>query len=221
MSTFFITSSGTGVGKTLVTAALVHQLKGQGVVALKPVISGYDATDETSDTAVLLKAQGLAATPENIHRVSPFRLKAPLSPNIAAEREGKTLALADIVAHCQGEKGACITLIEGVGGVMAPLNNRATVLDWMHALKAPVILVVGSYLGSISHALTAFAALQQKEIKIAGVVVSQSLEEPLPLAETVQTLQQFIAVPMVTLPRVNVSPAYQHCPELVGLCKNF
>lgn len=220
MPAFFITSSGTGVGKTLVTAALAHQLRAtsKSVLALKPVVSGYDAADENSDTALLLKAQGLAATTENIERISPFRFAAPLSPNVAAKREGRVLAFADIVEHSRMAMGEHTLLIEGVGGVMAPLDDTHTVLDWMGALGSPAVLVVGSYLGAISHALTAFAAMQQKSIPIAGVVVSQSLEEPMPLEETVATLRGFMPkIPLVALPRVR---GFEHCPDLVGLCKN-
>ena len=67
-----------------------------------------------------------------------------------------------------------MTLIEGIGGVMAPLDARHTVLDWIAALGAPALLVVGSYLGTLSHSLTAAAALRQRGVALLGVVVSES-----------------------------------------------
>lgn len=226
MVAYFITSSGTGVGKTLVTAALACQLKraGSPVLALKPVVSGYDPADAGSDTALLLQAQGLAATPANAARISPFRFAAALAPCVAAKREGKTVSLAAVVAHCKREmETEGIVLIEGVGGVMAPISETETVLDWMRMLNLPSILVVGSYLGALSHALTAYAALVHAGMTVAAVVVSQSEQEPMPLADTVASLRGCVAgqVPVVPLPRVQALPAYLHCPSLVALCKNY
>jgi dethiobiotin synthetase len=227
MSAFFITSSGTGVGKTLLTAAIAHQLKRSGapVLALKPIISGFDAADSNSDTAYLLQAQGLAVTPSTIERISPFRFVAPLAPNVAAQREGRQLSLHAVVEHCQQEMRSshATVLIEGVGGVMAPLTEKETVLDWVIALHVPAVLVVGSYLGGISHALTAYSALHHAGVAVAAVVVSQSMEEPMPLSETLETLRGFIPahVPLVALPRVHALPAYEHCPALVNICNGF
>ena len=76
-----------------------------------------------------------------------------------------------------------ITLIEGVGGVMVPLTERETVLDWMAALGAPCLLVVGSYLGTISHTLTAAGTLAARGLDISAIVISESEESPVPVAE--------------------------------------
>jgi dethiobiotin synthetase len=67
-----------------------------------------------------------------------------------------------------------IVLIEGVGGVMVPLNDRRTVLDWIEALGIPVLLVIGTYLGSISHTLTALTALRQRQIPIRALIINES-----------------------------------------------
>ena len=86
MKSLFITSSGTEIGKTLVTAALCHQLTARGlkVQALKPVVSDFNDGDLETDTAVLLHALGQSATAENIDAMSPWRFQAPLSPDMAA-----------------------------------------------------------------------------------------------------------------------------------------
>jgi dethiobiotin synthetase len=95
-----------------------------------------------------------------------------------------------------------VTLIEGIGGVMVPLDAEHTVLDWIAALAAPALLVVGSYLGTLSQSLTAAAALRQRGITIAGVVVSESAEQPGPAAETAATLARFLGpIPLCLLPR--------------------
>jgi dethiobiotin synthetase len=211
MTAVFVTASGTGVGKTFVTRRLVAELGAEGHVvrALKPVASGFDAVNpDDSDTALLLQAQGLAMTPANFDAVSPWRFAAPLSPDMAAARERRSIPFDALVAHCQAASARPgITLIEGIGGVMVPLDERRTVLDWIAALQAPALLVVGSYLGTLSHSLTAAAALRNRGVPLLGVVVSESLEQPAPAEETAATLERFLpGAPVVVLPRARAVP---------------
>jgi dethiobiotin synthetase len=225
MTRLFVTASGTGVGKTFVTALLCRQLRAQGhsVVALKPVISGFDPGQPgDSDTFQLLAAQGLAPTPGNIERVSPWRFAAPLSPDMAAAREGRAIAPDALASWCRQRIGGLedAVLIEGVGGVMVPLNDRFTVLDWLAALGIPALLVTGSYLGTLSHTLTALAAAQGRGVPLAGVVVSESLDQPAPLAETVATLRRFAgAVPVIPLPRLDAADDWRRAPDLTALAR--
>jgi dethiobiotin synthetase len=208
MSTVFITATGTDIGKTFVTAGLIRHLRASGreVDALKPVMTGFDpAHPEASDAGVLLAALGRPVIAAEIARMSPFRFSAPLSPDMAARREQRDIdfnALAafstDAAARARGT-----LLIEGIGGVMVPLNDRHTVLDWMVALTCPVILVTGSYLGSLSHALTSIDALGPRSIAIRTVVVNETPGLSVPLADIVATLTRFAApVPVVALPRL-------------------
>lgn len=211
MTALFITSSGTGIGKTFVTRQLITELRAAGrrVRALKPVASGFDAAHpEVSDTGELLRALEREPTAANLDAMSPWRFAAPLSPDMAAAREGRTIPFAALVAHCRaaGQSGD-VTLIEGIGGVMVPLDDEHTVLDWIAALEVPALVVVGSYLGSLSHSLTAAAALRARGVTIAGVVVSESEVEPVPAAETAATLARFIApVAVHVLPRAAPLP---------------
>ncbi|HSC15078.1 MAG TPA: dethiobiotin synthase [Gammaproteobacteria bacterium] len=211
MTTVFVTSSGTGIGKTFVTLRLIAELAASGrrVRALKPVASGFDATRPADgDTGALLAAQRLEPTAANLDAVSPWRFAAPLSPNMAAARECRTVPFDALVAHCRAAgRSGDVTLIEGVGGVMVPLDGERTVLDWIAALEAPALLVVGSYLGTLSHSLTAAAALRARGVKIAGLIVSESEEQPVPAAETAATLARFVApVPVRVLPRAAPAP---------------
>src|SRR6185503_11474878 len=211
MTTIFVTSSGTGIGKTFVTLQLIAELKalGKRVQALKPVASGFDAAHPgDGDTGALLRAQDLEPTAANLDAVSPWRFAAPLSPDMAAARERRTVPFDALVAHCRaaGRRGD-VTLIEGIGGVMVPLDTEHTVLDWIAALEAPTLLVVGSYLGTLSHTLTAAAALRARGVTIAGLVVSESEVEPAPAAETAATLARFVApVAIRVLPRTAPAP---------------
>lgn len=206
MTTVFVTASGTGVGKTFVTRRLLAELaaEGRAARALKPVASGFDAASlEDSDTALLLRAQGLAVNPVNLDAVSPWRFAAPLSPDMAAAREGRGVPFDALVAHCRAAAAhSSVTLVEGIGGVMVPLDDRHTVLDWIAALEAPALLVVGSYLGTLSHSLTAAAALRTRGVHLLGVVVSESSEQPVAVDETAATLARFVGdTPVVVLPR--------------------
>jgi dethiobiotin synthetase len=211
MSTVFITSSGTSIGKTFVTRQLVAELRAEGraVQALKPVVSGYDGANAAdSDPELLLRAQGLAVTSANLDAVSPWRFAAPLSPDMAAARERRAIPFDALLAHCRAAAARDgVTLIEGIGGVMVPLDERHTVLDWMAALQAPALLVVGSYLGTLSHSLTAAAALRTREVPMLGIVVSESPEQPVPAAETAATLARFVpGTTVLVLPRGGAAP---------------
>jgi dethiobiotin synthetase len=204
MSTLFITATGTEIGKTHVTTLLCRQLRiaGYAVRALKPVISGFDPADcDDSDTARILTALDFSVDAAHIDAVSPWRFRAPLSPDMAAEREGRSIDVAALTEFCrQGVED--VLLIEGVGGAMVPLTHTHTVLDWIATLDVPALVVAGSYLGTISHTLTTVAALQGRGIKVAAVIVSESEISPVPLVETVATIQRFIpGVTAIGLPR--------------------
>ena len=210
MSTLFVTGTGTGIGKTVVTAALCRELRAAGrpVRALKPVLSGYDpATLHESDPGILLASLGEAVTDDAVAAIAPWRFSAPLSPDMAAAREGRRLDLREIVAFCRAAHGDPL-LIEGIGGAMVPVCERHTVLDWMAELGAPALVVAGSYLGTISHTLTTLAAVRGRGIPIAGLVISESPESPVPPAETATTIARHAGrLPIAILPRLRAGPA--------------
>jgi dethiobiotin synthetase len=212
MSAYFVTATGTDIGKTFVTAGLIRALReaGREVEALKPVVSGFDiATSALSDPAVLLEALGEPVTPEALERISPWQFAAPLSPDMAAAREERFIEFDALVTLCQNAVRAAdgTLLIEGVGGVMVPLDGRNTVLDWMRALGLPLIVVTGSYLGTISHTLTALEVIARARLKVAALVINDSGDGAVPMEETVATLRRFAGVPTLTLPRVKAPVA--------------
>jgi dethiobiotin synthetase len=208
MTALFVTATGTDVGKTFVAAGLISCLRQQGrkVEALKPVVTGFAAaTASASDPAVLLGALGRPMTEEEIGRIAPWRFAAPLAPDMAARREGRTL---DFTALLEFSRRAVIAaedalLIEGVGGIMVPLDERRTVLDWMVALGIPVLLVAGSYLGTISHTLAAVDVLERRDLTIAAVVVSESRGSPVSLDDTVACIANLVQpIGVLALPRL-------------------
>jgi dethiobiotin synthetase len=215
MSAIFVTAAGTDIGKTFVACGLISALQARGrkVTALKPIASGFAPADlERSDSGLLLSALGRPVTTETIAQVSPWRFAAALSPDMAAAREGRTIDFAAVVGFCRDaiatRDGAL--LIEGVGGVMTPLDARHTVLDWMAALDIPIVLVAGSYLGAISHCLTALDVVRRRGLVVACLVISESRSSPVPLEETRDTVARFApAFDVVALPRL-VDPAFDH-----------
>jgi dethiobiotin synthetase len=205
MSLLFVTATGTGVGKTFVTTALIDALRaaGRSVAALKPVVSGFDAASPgDSDSGQLLRALGLPVDAEHLDAVSPWRFAAALSPDMAAAREHRALDFERLVDFCRRPRQTDVTLIEGIGGVMVPLDERHTVLDWIAALGVPTLLVAGSYLGTLSHTLSAAGMLAARGCVVAGIVVSESPEQPVPSDETAATLRRFVAdIPVLVVPR--------------------
>jgi dethiobiotin synthetase len=213
MTTIFVTSSGTDIGKTYVSAMLIRQLRAKGlpVQALKPIVSGVDeATFPDSDPAALLAALGEEVTFDNIDMLSRWVFEPALSPDMAAARAGVEIDFKELVDHCKARAHLHDPLvIEGVGGLLVPLNAEKTVLDWMLALKGDdfaTLLVVGSYLGTISHTLTTLDVMCRNGLAPRAIVVSESLSNPVPLAETVEVMSRFTAktigaTPIISVPR--------------------
>jgi dethiobiotin synthetase len=220
----FVTATGTDVGKTFVTAALIRHFRaaGRAVEAIKPVVSGFDpAVLQTSDPGVLLAALGRPVTLEEIDRISPWRFAAPLSPDLAATREGRAIGFDALVDFSRpAGKAGTLLLIEGVGGIMVPLDDKHTVLDWMKALSVPVLVVAGSYLGTISHTLTALHVLAQRNLDIAAVVVSESEAGGATLDDTVAAIARFAQpLDVIGVPRLpheaELHPAFARIAKLI------
>ena len=219
MKGLFVTGSGTEVGKTYVTCRLLRAQRaaGRACRAVKPVASGFDPHDLAStDSGKLLEAMGCALTIDAAKRISPWRFEAPLSPDMAAAREGRCVPFDELIAFCRAELSTTgPTLIEGIGGVMVPLDASHTVLDWIDSLRLPVLLVAGSYVGTLSHTLTAASVLETRGITLAAVVVSETADSAATLDETVHSLQRFLpAARIFGVPRG--AATHGGCSELEG-----
>lgn len=191
MPALFVAGAGTDVGKTFVGAQLIRALIARGVTveALKPVVSGFDPADwALSDPGQLLAALGRPLNAETLQAISPWRYAAALSPEMAARLEGRVVDCAATIAFCRDRIAArpdALTLVEGAGGVMSPVDEHTTGLDLMSGIGAPLVLVGGSYLGGISHLLTAVEAVRARGLAIKAVVVSESEAAGTPFEETV------------------------------------
>jgi dethiobiotin synthetase len=202
----FVTSTGTEIGKTFVTTGLIRHFRdaGRAVGAIKPVVSGFDPDAPAgSDPAELLASLGRPVTAEEIDRISPWRFRPGVAPDLAAKIEGRSLDYAALIAFCQRAIDSNRMLfIEGVGGVMVPLDERHTVIDWISRLRVPVIVVAGSYLGTISHTLTALHVLAQRNLSTVAVVVNETPGSPVPLDEIVASISRFAdMIDIIPLPR--------------------
>lgn len=198
MRALFLSGAHTDVGKTYVACAMLRaaRAKGRSVAALKPVVSGIDEADwAQSDPGRLLAAMGRPLTSVELDAIAPLRFAAALSPPMAARLEGRELLGAELVEFCRAGLAAStadLMLVEGAGGVMSPMAEDATCLDLMLALGLPTVVVGGSYLGAISHTLTAIETLRGRGVTIEAVVVSQSGDPEAPdFAQSVESVARF------------------------------
>lgn len=208
MSAFFITATGTEIGKTFVASGLIRHWRAAGrtVDARKPVATGFDpAAAGTSDAGLLLVALGKAVTPAEIDRISPWRFAAPLSPDMAARRENRSIEFDALVTFSRNAIAGAkdLLLIEGIGGVMVPLTETHTVLDWIAALNIPLVLVAGSYLGSLSHTLTCLDVLARRGLAVKAVVVNETPGSAVSIDGTVETISNFSGtIPVIRMQRM-------------------
>lgn len=166
----FVSGTGTGVGKTWLTRGLARALgrTGADVVALKPVETGCDP--EPRDAIALARACGRAevATAEGF-----YRARAALAP-LAASMEGARAPDLDAIVARTLALEATITLIEGAGGVLVPLDEEHDMLDLARALDARIVLVARDELGVLSHVLTAALAARSRALELAAVVLTRA-----------------------------------------------
>jgi dethiobiotin synthetase len=214
MSAVFIAGSHTDVGKTHMACALLRGARAAGLTvdACKPVVSGYDpAAPQDSDPWRLLEAMGREPTPAAVEALSPWRYRAPLAPPMAARLEGERLELGAMAELCRARLAASeadLFVVEGVGGLMSPLAEGATGLDLMTALELPVLLVGGTYLGGISHTLTALEVLRARGLEVAALVLSQAGDPDAPdfEASVAMTADFTGPTPLLAAPRGGPAP---------------
>lgn len=169
----YVTGTDTGIGKSIVSAALLHALRARGLraVGMKPVASGCERTPGgwRNDDARLLQAA--SAPRPDYADVNPYALPQPLAPELAAADAGVTLALPPILAaHARLAEQADAVVVEGVGGWEAPLSATLDQIDLVRALDLPVLLVVGLRLGCINHARLSARAIAADGARLVGWV---------------------------------------------------
>ena len=194
----FVTGTDTGVGKTLVSAGLLHALARhhRRVVGMKPVAAGLVpwGYDWASEDAIALRSASTLAVPPALD--NPVLLPDPLSPHIAAARAGVQIDIAAIVRSYQALAAqADAVVVEGAGGFHVPLTDTLTGADLAQALALPVVLVVGLRLGCLNHALLTAEAILARGLTFHGWIGNTLASEMRGVEGTIDALRQRLPAP--------------------------
>jgi dethiobiotin synthetase len=200
MTGCFVAGTDTGVGKTLVCAALLHALRrvGKRSVGMKPVAAGAECVAgqwQNEDAVRLREASDVAVPPE---LDNPVLLRDPLSPHLAARRDGVRIDIAELVRRYRAlAQRADAVVVEGAGGFLVPLSDEETGADLAQAVALPVVLVVGLRLGCLNHALLTAEAIRARGLPLAGWVANRIDPRMQAVAENIAFLRRRLAAPML------------------------
>ncbi len=197
-----VTGTDTGVGKTYVACGLARAAVAAGlrVAVRKPAETG--CSSDASGRLVPQDALALrdaAGAEEPLETICALALAEPLAPAVAAQRAGKTLDVAALVAGYRRRAAEVdLLLVEGAGGLLVPLAGRTTYLELVHALGATLVVVVGARLGAINHTLLTFAAAAARGVPVAGYVVNHVTScDDLATQTLAATLREQSALPLL------------------------
>jgi len=204
----FVTGTDTGVGKTVLAAAIAAALRarGVGIAAFKPVVTGLDAPEpgRPADHELLGAAAGTAP-----RAVAPVRFGPPVSPHLAAELAGVAIEPAALVAAARaaGERAEAL-VVEGVGGLLVPFTAAYTVRDLARELGLPVVIAARPGLGTISHSLLTVEAARAAGLDVRAVVLTPWPARPSAMeVSNRDTIARMGGVAVHTLAPVGVEPA--------------
>lgn len=207
----FVTGTDTEIGKTLVSAAIIHKLveAGQRACGMKPIAAGAELVDGMlrNEDADMLAAAGNVHLPQNI--TTPFMLREPCAPHVAAALEGVTIDPVPIIAaYAEISAASDAVVVEGVGGFRVPFTDTFDSADLAAQLNLPVILVVGMRLGCISHALLTVEAIVARGLVLAGWVANTADPDMRFFDENVEALEARIPAPLLgVVPRLEQATA--------------
>lgn len=203
---YFVTGTDTGVGKTLISCALLYAFAAQNkkVAGMKPVAAGCDEDGLNEDVKKLRAATNILAS---LGQINPYSFDHPIAPHIAARNAGVRINLERILeSYTELASQAEVVIVEGAGGFQVPLNEAQDSADLAVELGLPVILVVGMRLGCLNHALLSLRAITDCGLKCAGWVANVLDPEMPVLEENIQALQQRIHAPLLMTVKYQASP---------------
>jgi dethiobiotin synthetase len=179
----FVTGTDTGVGKSVLAAAICAALaaRGERVAAFKPAVTGLDEDPGGwgHDHELLASASNAGQSPED---VAPYRFGPAVSPHYAAELAGTRIEPAELVAAARAAAaGADALVVEGIGGLMVPLTAGYLMRDLAVDLGLPVVVAARTGLGTINHTLLTVEAARAAGLRVAGVVMTPWPEDPDPV----------------------------------------
>ena len=162
----FVTGTDTGVGKTVVSSALLHRCRGSLPVAYwKPIQTGIEQDNDTAEAARLG-----ACEPHEVLEAG-IRLPRPLSPHLAAKLSGTSIAIEPVLEHLLHDTRKAFWIVEGAGGLLVPINETEMMADLMARLGWPIVVAARSSLGTINHTLLTLEALRRRSLRVLGVVM--------------------------------------------------
>jgi dethiobiotin synthetase len=197
-SAYSITGTDTGVGKTLISSALIHGCvqRGYKTVGMKPIAAGCELQGAeliSEDVTQLINASNVIAP---LRQINPYAFLPAIAPHIAAAQAGVQISLDVIVdAYQQLTTQADVVIVEGVGGFRVPLGDGTDTADLAQQLGLPVIMVVGMRLGCLSHALLTAEAINARGLKLAGWVANQVDPQMSAFDENLQGLKMRLNAP--------------------------
>lgn len=219
MSRLAVVGTGTGVGKTVVTAGLVGRLRRDGVDAraVKPAQTGYPPDD---DAAFVRDACGDAAAATCLRY-----LEEPLAPAVAADRAGVDMEFDALRRSADDELSrAEVGIVEGVGGLRVPLAGGDDVVDLVAALDCPAVVVARSGLGTLNHTALTVEALERRGVPVCGVVLNDYAGASVAERTNPDVLAEMIDYDVETLPTVDltdesaaVDAVVDHLPRFVSV----
>jgi dethiobiotin synthetase len=198
----FVTGTGTGVGKTAVAAGLAYALRKRkvDVAAMKPFATAgkhYSSRFKSHDTAVLAAAAG-AGEPDGILNPSFYRL--PAAPLMAAQATGQPQADIEKALDAVRELGGRhdFVIVEGIGGIMVPLNEKEFVADFARHAGLPVIIVTLAALGTINHTVLTAKACREYGLDVLGIIVNRMPKKPTIVEQKApETLERLTGIPVL------------------------
>lgn len=199
-TSFYVTGTDTGIGKTYSSCALLHRYRAQGQRALgmKPIASGCELTASglRNDDAEQLRAASSFLA--DYADVNPYAFADPIAPHLAARDCATTIDLGLIEsAYRRLAADADCVVVEGVGGWAAPLGESLMQTDLVHALDLDVILVVGLRLGCINHALLSARAIQADGCRLVGWIANRVDPDMLRADDSLSTLTSLLTAPLL------------------------
>lgn len=210
---FFITGTDTGVGKTIITAALIKAVGFIGLKAcgMKPIETGCKTADSRQRSAVsrkkrtLIPSDGIflkkmAGIDDSIDLVTPIRFESPLAPLPASEIEGREIDLNKIrAAYSELSKKYDVVITEGIGGLLVPIKRDYSVLDLARDFGLPILIVSRPGLGTLNHTLLTVQYAIKEGLTVAGIIVNYSQPPERTLAENTnpEVIKQISPVPLI------------------------
>ncbi len=204
----FITGIDTGVGKTVIAGALAAAIKAQGfnVGVMKPLSTGTRNIDRKSISGDGRYLKEIVESKDKADTINPIRLEPPLPPTIAARKTGITIKTDKIWSAFQElQSKHDFLVVEGIGGLMVPIDENILVADMASKMDLPIVIVCKHYLGAINHTLLTVECAKSRKLRIKGIIINMLNNGE----EFVAEIEKYSCVPVIgTIPfNENISVA--------------